>query len=208
MFREVIQEDESGSIAATVNAINQKNRRKELAQLPNVRLGMVRVYDLYKNLTFLSWFYLDASSLFSSGYVRCYERSRSSTKSTCLFDWGLLNSSILFHYFLFSFFLAFKRIYLSLFRFKSHLSNRYNRHTKKTCRKNQWISWQSSFTCRSTWTIKISRMWRWSFHSKCIGYGFTNIKVIDKNFNKNIFSKILDICQSILVGKCFSFLVV
>ncbi|CAF3462980.1 unnamed protein product, partial [Rotaria socialis] len=39
---EVIQEDESGSIAATVNAINQKNRRKELAQLPNVRLGMMR----------------------------------------------------------------------------------------------------------------------------------------------------------------------
>ncbi|CAF0784815.1 unnamed protein product [Adineta steineri] len=39
---EVIQEDESGSIRATVNAINQKNRRKELAQLPNVRLGMMR----------------------------------------------------------------------------------------------------------------------------------------------------------------------
>ncbi|CAF3923358.1 unnamed protein product [Rotaria magnacalcarata] len=39
---EVIQEDESGSIAAAVNAINQKNRRKELAQLPNVRLGMMR----------------------------------------------------------------------------------------------------------------------------------------------------------------------
>jgi hypothetical protein len=79
LFREVIQEDESGSITATVNAINQKNRRKELAQLPNVRLGMVRLFDLYKNLTFLSSFYLDASSLFSSGYVRCYERSRSST---------------------------------------------------------------------------------------------------------------------------------
>ena len=42
--REVIQEDESGSITATVNAINQKNRRKELAQLPNVRLGMVRFF--------------------------------------------------------------------------------------------------------------------------------------------------------------------
>ena len=41
-FREVITEDETGSISATVNAINQKNRRQELAQLPNVRLGMVR----------------------------------------------------------------------------------------------------------------------------------------------------------------------
>ncbi|CAF0779696.1 unnamed protein product [Didymodactylos carnosus] len=39
---EVIQEDESGSISATVNAINQKNRRNELAQIPNVRLGMMR----------------------------------------------------------------------------------------------------------------------------------------------------------------------
>lgn len=49
VFREVIQEDESGSITATVNAINQKNRRKELAQLPNVRLGMVRFDNEFPN---------------------------------------------------------------------------------------------------------------------------------------------------------------
>ena len=49
VFREVIQEDESGSIRATVNAINQKNRRKELAQLPNVRLGMVRFDNEFLN---------------------------------------------------------------------------------------------------------------------------------------------------------------
>ena len=46
-FREAIQEDESGSIMAVVNAINQKNRRKELAQLPNVRLGMVGVIKIH-----------------------------------------------------------------------------------------------------------------------------------------------------------------
>jgi len=54
LFREVIQEDESGSITATINAINQKNRRKELAQLPNVRLGMVRSFYIYRKLTFIS----------------------------------------------------------------------------------------------------------------------------------------------------------
>jgi hypothetical protein len=79
LFREVIQEDESGSITATINAINQKNRRKELAQLPNVRLGMVRSFYIHRNLEFISSFYPDASSLFGSGYVRCNERSRSST---------------------------------------------------------------------------------------------------------------------------------
>jgi hypothetical protein len=39
--REVIQEDENGSLTASIYAINKKNRRKELAQLPNIRLGMV-----------------------------------------------------------------------------------------------------------------------------------------------------------------------
>ena len=86
MFREAIQEDESGSITATVTAINQKNRRKELAQLPNVRLGMVRdLFILIKIPIILFQFYSDASSLFGSRYVRCNERSRSSTKSTLLF---------------------------------------------------------------------------------------------------------------------------
>lgn len=52
----MIQEDESGSITATVNAINQKNRRKELAQLPNVRLGMVRFDHQFENRIFIDVF--------------------------------------------------------------------------------------------------------------------------------------------------------
>lgn len=53
-FREAIQEDESGSIMAVVNAINQKNRRKELAQLPNVRLGMVGVMKIHQEKELIS----------------------------------------------------------------------------------------------------------------------------------------------------------
>ena len=80
-FREVIQEDESGSITSTINAINQKNRRKELAQLPNVRLGMVRLPSVSLNT---ASFPPDASSLSRFGLVRCHERSRSATQPTLL----------------------------------------------------------------------------------------------------------------------------
>lgn len=101
--------------------------------------------------------------------------------------------------------LAFERIYLSLFRLESNLSNRHSHYAKETCRKNQWISWQSSFTCCSTRTIEISRMWRWNIDSKCTRSWPTNIEVLLFSYKTKFefYLSQLDICRSIRVEKCF-----
>ena len=177
-----------------------------MAQLPNVRLGMVRPLWISPNIFKFS-FHSDASSLSRFGPIWRYERSRSSTQSALLCHWSM--SIPLTIYSVCSFFIASQRIYFSLLRFESHLTNRHYYHAQETCGKDQWVSWQSSFTRRTTRTTEISRMWGRSVDSKCSRHGTANIEVTDTRVLSFVLSFLwLDICQNILVERCFSFSVV